>query len=543
VSAFLDEGSGGRVSLTGDVYDWVTIPFDASGCEAGYHAWVQAAAAANNLSAGVYDHVIYAFPEVADCANWAGRGDMPGKTVWINGALHHKGIVAHEVGHNLGFSHANGLRCTGSVSVGPTCQSQAYADPFDTMGSAGSYRHFSNYRLAHAGWLGAPNITTAVADGDYTIKAPHPLGGSGTQLLRIPRDGAHYYDLEIRTAFGTWDDFNPLESVVQGVSVRLDSSSLNAFDGTDLLDMDPETSDNWTDAALLDDETFSDPATGRLGHGVDITVEDVGSGVATVHVDFEAPPDLSAPTQPQGLSALPNASGTALDLSWQPASDDVGVAGYEVYRSGVTGPLATVGSTSFSDTSVARRSWYQYEVVAIDAFGNRSPVAEVQQNSAPLPTAPVLLSAGRVAEGRAALTWRPSASDVGPVWYGIVRDGVVPETGTYDPSGLDDAGPGVHTFAIVPVDSLGRTGPRSNELSADLSREVVPELLCLVPRLKGKRVGAARRALARANCRLGDVHRVKRRKGPFGRVTSQSKRAGRELAEGTKVAITVRKRR
>jgi hypothetical protein len=39
------------------------------------------------------------------------------------------------------------------------------------------------------------------------------------------------------------------------------------------------------------------------------------------------------------------------------------------------------------------------------------------------------------------------------------------------------------------------------------------------------------------------VRRVKRRKGPFGRVTSQRPGAGRELPAGTRVAVTVRRRR
>jgi hypothetical protein len=553
VSAFLEEGSGGRVSLAGDatdVYGWYTVPFDDSGCESGYQGWAQAAARqaqADGFSANIYNHVIYAFPAAQDCDSWAGRGDMPGKTVWINGFLQEKGIVAHEIGHNLGFSHANGLRCfdgSSAVPILPTCRSVEYQDPFDTMGSAGGFRHFANYRLGHAGWLQPANITTAVADGEYTITKPHPLG-TGTQLLRIPRDGAHYYDLEIRAPFGThWDDFDTTDPVVHGVSLRLDNSSLNAFDGTELIDMDPETPDTWTDAPLLPGETFSDPGDGRPGNGLTITVESAGSGVATVNVDFAAPPDLSAPTRPEGLAATPNAAGTAIDMAWQPATDDVGVTGYEVYRSGAAGPIATVSTPSYSDASVARRSWYSYEVVAVDGFGNRSPVAEVTQNSAPLPTAPTLLTARRVADGRAGLSWRSGTSEVGPVWHGIVRDGVLQPLGTFDSSAEDDAGLGVHAYSILPVDEYGREGARSNELTVNLSPDdVVPEVLCLVPRLKGKRLGAARRVLEAANCRLGGVRRVKRRKGPYGRVTSQRRRAGSELAEGTRVGVTIRRRR
>ena len=66
-------------------------------------------------------------------------------------------------------------------------------------------------------------------------------------------------------------------------------------------------------------------------------------------------------------------------------------------------------------------------------------------------------------------------------------------------------------------------------------------VLCVVPRLKGRRLKAARKALRRAHCRLG---KVSRRKAPrrAGRVLKQSRRPGRELPEGTRVALRVGRR-
>ena len=54
-------------------------------------------------------------------------------------------VLAHELGHNLGLSHAGGLTCTASgvpAPMGDSCQIDRthyqlpqYADPFDAMGN------------------------------------------------------------------------------------------------------------------------------------------------------------------------------------------------------------------------------------------------------------------------------------------------------------------------------------------------------------------------------------------------------------------------
>jgi subtilisin family serine protease len=65
---------------------------------------------------------------------------------------------------------------------------------------------------------------------------------------------------------------------------------------------------------------------------------------------------------------------------------------------------------------------------------------------------------------------------------------------------------------------------------------------CVVPRLGGKTVPAARTALARARCVLGRVRRVRIRRGRVGRVLSQSVRAGTRRPRGTRVGIVVGRR-
>jgi hypothetical protein len=67
---------------------------------------------------------------------------------------------------------------------------------------------------------------------------------------------------------------------------------------------------------------------------------------------------------------------------------------------------------------------------------------------------------------------------------------------------------------------------------------VTPRIRCIVPSLRGDTVPAARRALENAHCRLGKVHRPRRRAGAL-RVIVQSVAHGRSLAAGVAVAVTL----
>jgi len=82
-----------------------------------------------------------------------------------------------------------------------------------------------------------------------------------------------------------------------------------------------------------------------------------------------APADTIAPATPTGLAASAVTS-TSLTLSWSPASDNVGVTGYRVYRDGTL--VASPGGTSVSITGLLASVLYSFTVSAVDAAGNAS---------------------------------------------------------------------------------------------------------------------------------------------------------------------------
>ena len=138
------------------------------------------------------------------------------------------------------------------------------------------------------------------------------------------------------------------------------------------------------------------------------------------------PPDTQAPSVPQSVAAVAN-SATSVTVTWAASSDNVGVAGYDVFRG--TSKVATVGgsTTSFTDTTALPSTTYSYTVDAFDAVPNTSaksapatvttPAAsDTQAPSVPQSVAAVANSATSVT-----VTWAASSDNVGVAGYDVFR--------------------------------------------------------------------------------------------------------------------------
>jgi hypothetical protein len=96
--------------------------------------------------------------------------------------------------------------------------------------------------------------------------------------------------------------------------------------------------------------------------------------------------DTQAPTTPAGLTASAT-NATKVDLTWSASSDNTGIAGYTIYRNGTS--ISTVSGTSltYSDTTAAPASTYNYTVDSFDMAGNHSgasaPVSVTTSNISP----------------------------------------------------------------------------------------------------------------------------------------------------------------
>ncbi|PZG12345.1 carbohydrate-binding protein [Nonomuraea aridisoli] len=79
--------------------------------------------------------------------------------------------------------------------------------------------------------------------------------------------------------------------------------------------------------------------------------------------------DTAAPSAPGNLRST-GVTSSSVSLAWNAATDNVGVTGYQVYRGGTQ--VATVTSTTYTDTGRAAATSYTYTVRARDAAGNLS---------------------------------------------------------------------------------------------------------------------------------------------------------------------------
>lgn len=94
-----------------------------------------------------------------------------------------------------------------------------------------------------------------------------------------------------------------------------------------------------------------------------------GVTTASVTVTVAADADVTPPSAPTNLTAQA-VSPSQVNLSWTASSDDVGVAGYKIFRHGQQ--IATSTMTTFSDAGLNPSTTYTYNVSAFDAAANNS---------------------------------------------------------------------------------------------------------------------------------------------------------------------------
>jgi hypothetical protein len=130
--------------------------------------------------------------------------------------------------------------------------------------------------------------------------------------------------------------------------------------------------------------------------------------------------DTQPPTIPTGLMATSVTSGSVA-LSWNAATDEVGVTGYSVYRNGAA--LGSVSSaTSYADSTVAPSKTYSYTVDAFDTAGNHSPQSAPLQIMTPAAAHWVqggtVTTGGRVTSVSIQLNGSVGAGDLLVGWFG-----------------------------------------------------------------------------------------------------------------------------
>lgn len=145
----------------------------------------------------------------------------------------------------------------------------------------------------------------------------------------------------------------------------------------------------------------------------------------TANVTTLTPPDTEAPTPPTNLTAT-NTTQSTTDLSWNAATDNIGVVAYDVFQDGAL--IASVSSTNYQVTGLSASTNYSFTVRARDAAGNQSDFSNtvlVTTLDTQAPTAPANLTASNTTQTTTDLSWTASTDNVGVTGYDVYQGGVL----------------------------------------------------------------------------------------------------------------------
>jgi fibronectin type 3 domain-containing protein len=488
VHSFFDATSRGRLSTTTTVLGpW---HLNIAQCPSGKSTWsfatslnaALAAATAHSVNLTSYDHVLLWTKEPCG-QGWAGVGQVPGKWVqmvvdWATfpgdePALSSM-VASHELGHNLGLAHSNGLACFDSlgaqVELNSSCMDAEYWDQYSTMGAAGAPDHalLDADRLDSLGWLDSGESRTVTAVGTYSL-VPVYSGSGGVRLLRIarpipvlPGENPGDWTLELRsTLTGTaWDQFVglPYSTVTTGVTIRYseDPVSYNQFGPSYLIDTVADGNDvdgvSFWDSPLQTGGTFSDP----IG-GFTIRVNSVDGSGASVTIG-----DTMPPTAPLSLEATAIPTGGA-ELDWQAATDNLSLAHYRIYRDGSKIGEVSGTTLTYTDPPAGVGGLHTYTVTAVDTAGLEGPPATDSVTLVPLPSAPFSVSA-TAGNGAAQVSWSPPAQGAPIIGYTVTsnpdgRTCITAGATSCVVAGLGNGTP--YTFTVTATNLVG-TGPASS---------------------------------------------------------------------------------
>ena len=183
----------------------------------------------------------------------------------------------------------------------------------------------------------------------------------------------------------------------------------------------------------------------------------------------KAAADKEAPTVPADVKAT-EVTVTTAKITWSESTDNVSVAGYNVYVNETKVNDALVTGTEYSLTDLTAATEYSVTVTAVDAAENESAKSEAvvftteAEKDTQAPTAPTDVKATEVTQTTAKVTWSEATDNVGVVGYNVylnetkVNDALV--TGSeYALTELTEATE--YTVRVTAVDAADNESERS----------------------------------------------------------------------------------
>jgi fibronectin type 3 domain-containing protein len=217
--------------------------------------------------------------------------------------------------------------------------------------------------------------------------------------------------------------------------------------------------------------------TGSTTYSYFVEAFDLGGNVSsptlTVNVMTR---DVTSPTAPASPAAVV-ISTKRINLSWSPATDDVGVARYLVFQGASATALSQIAkvlnpNTSFVSYSLTPATRYYYGVEAVDTSGNVSPMSTIVSGTTlTLPTAPTNLAGAPASTKQIDLTWSPGPRGMPIKYYQVLRGtsrSSLSQVGATAQASYTDYGLSPSTkyyYAVQEVDTAGNVSPMSGKVA------------------------------------------------------------------------------
>lgn len=240
-----------RMPETGETYASGNLPIK-------LHDDARALAVGAGFDLNEYDRIGVVFADLDSVAGdnefgWAGLGSIIGKNFWVQSQFTFS-VVAHEIGHNYGLSHASRWTVSDGDPVSPDGKKVEYGDPFDVMGYGNEIiDQFNPWNKSLLQWLPDAAVNTISSSGTYRVYRFDDAAASlsNTQALKVVRNQERDYWISYRRATNNANLDNGAYIIWGG----------NRSDNGILLDM-TTPGDSPNDAALAVGATFDDSAAG-----------------------------------------------------------------------------------------------------------------------------------------------------------------------------------------------------------------------------------------------------------------------------------------
>lgn len=282
VNGLYKETTYNEVSFSGNTYGPFSIPYNSTLCE--FTTWsmeLDNIITQQGINLSSYARKVYVFPPNVCPAAGYGMLGGPVTSSWIF-HCNIQDIFAHELGHNLGFGHAN-------IPATETYNGE-YGDTSDIMGYSNvGLRQFNAPNKVRAEWIDLAHVYTITDSGTFTISPTELYNPINPQALTLVKpDTAGTYYISLRKPIG----YDSILGVKYRDKVSIHYTSAPLSRPTILV------------AALGIGQNYVDSI-----NGYEFVVNDINAETANVTVNLSAPVcQRSAPTvniSPTSQSAYP----------------------------------------------------------------------------------------------------------------------------------------------------------------------------------------------------------------------------------------------